>query len=88
MSKRYDEMNLEELKELASEMSYYALDLAQHLFFTKEMLAEEYKEKAYDKATKMAYNLAFCIFGGEDYPIDSSDLCVFGENGLEHPDLC
>lgn len=56
--KRYDEMTLEELKELVSVMSWAALDLAQDMNFSNEMLRRDLRASAYRRVCGDLYALS------------------------------
>ena len=81
--KHPDDMTREELITLVFAMSWAALDLAQHLYFTTKMLKEEYRKEAYKKATRMAYELVF-LWEVEPDENKNSGILIFGKNGLEH----
>jgi hypothetical protein len=75
-------MSRQELRDLVSDMGWAALDLAQHLSFTNEMLREEYRGEAYKKAQTMAYALANMPYS-ETQPRDPlGHVAVFGKDGL------
>ena len=57
-----NDMNKEQLRELVSDMSFEALDLAQDLHFSKEINGIEVD----DLIIKRLYDLAFMPFGDND----------------------
>lgn len=79
--KHLNDMDREELRDLVSAMSWAALDLKQHLQFTIDMLKDEYKENAYKKACKMAYDICQMPYQ-EPKPKSNFDISLFGEDGL------
>lgn len=82
--KHPNDMTRDELREIVSDMSWMALDLAQHLNFSNEALKEEYREEAYQRAEKMAYELSHYPYHGPDPEAPASPgVAVFGETGLE-----
>ena len=79
--KHPNDMNEEELRNLVWQMSSWALDLAQHLDFTNEMLKIQYRKEAYKWAVQMAWQICYAW----DYQPDTQGNCeiaFFGENGL------
>jgi len=65
------------LRELVFTLSYAALDLAQHLSFTNDMLAEEFRPNAYKQAESMAYAIV-----GLDSATTNS-IVIFDAMGLQ-----
>jgi hypothetical protein len=82
--KHPNDMDREELRELVSAMGMMALDLAQHIAFTNDMLKPELRAEAYKRGEAMAYELAHYPMDGprEDSP-RTPGIAVFGEGGLQ-----
>jgi hypothetical protein len=80
-------MSAEELRAIVEWMSTTALDLAQHLAFTNDMLAKEHRDAAYKRAEQWAYELTWLPYNGpgELAAGAGSGLAFFGEKGLEKP---
>ncbi|MEW6016440.1 MAG: hypothetical protein AB1760_00035 [Pseudomonadota bacterium] len=87
MAKHPNDMNREELRELVSAMGSLALDLAQHLRFSCEVLKPEYQAEAYARATQMAYDLAFYAYNENREEVGPNCIMVLGKDGVEfhHP---
>jgi hypothetical protein len=86
MSKHPKDMSREELREVVSAMSWAALDLAQHLNFTNEMLKPEFREEAYKRAERMAGELSSLPYAFDPAAQPNNDkfnVVVLGANGLE-----
>lgn len=81
MTKRPNEMTKEELLELVDTMSSWALDLAQHLDFTTNMLKVQYKKSAYQRAIQMAWQICYA-WDHEPEPEGNFSIHVFGQDGL------
>lgn len=64
--KHPNNMSKKELRELVSAMGWDALNLAQHLTSANNWLKEEYKEKAYRQAAKMAYEIVLLSIGDSE----------------------
>lgn len=82
--KHFRDMTIEELHDHLSTVSWMALDLAQHLDFTRQVLRRDLRAVAYARAEGMARDLAF-------YPLlpradKALDIVVFGSTGLTRPD--
>jgi len=80
--KRLQEMSKDELIEIIHDMRWSALDLAQHLVFTVDLLKPKYQKEAYKRATAMAYQLAF---PPDDKPTkhpEKFDINFFTADGL------
>ena len=77
----------EELRELVWDMANAALDLAQHLSFTHEMLREDLRDGAYEKAIKMAYDIVKMPDGDYKKRDPRCDVVFFGAEGLTRPDI-
>ena len=78
------DMTREELIALVGDLSWQALDLAQHLSFTNELLKPEYQLKAYQKACWMAYYLSTYAYEDDmQIPSGRASIAIFGEDGLE-----
>ena len=85
MNKHPKDMDADELRELVFDMAGLALDLAQHLNFTNEMLREDLQTDAYKRAEQMAYQLTWHPYTERGPRNDKLDIVVFGANGLERP---
>jgi hypothetical protein len=82
--KHPNDMDREELRELVGDMGLMALDLAQHLAFTNDMLRPELRADAYRRAQAMAYELsAFPHHGPRDDSPRTPGIAMFGEGGLQ-----
>ena len=84
--KHPNDLTADELRELVWEMSLAALDLAQHLAFTNDMLKAEYREEAYKTAERRAYELCYLTCQDPSIPL-TQGIAFFGEHGLEAPSL-
>jgi len=83
--KHIREMTREELINHVGTVSSLALDLAQHLHFTFQLLKPEYKEEAFKNACDMAYQLAFGAFYADGINSEAfASISVFGQGGLTH----
>ena len=77
-------MSRDELWAATIMMGWMALDLAQHLSFTNNLLALEYRAAAYKKAEKLAYEISNYPFFGFQYKrVLPEGLSIFGKTGLE-----
>jgi len=81
MKRHPNNMNKTQLKELVFAMSWAALDLAQHLWFTADFLDNKSKKKAYEKATQMAYDITKMPY--EKIEKSNIDVSFYGDTGLE-----
>ncbi len=77
----------EELRELVWDMANAALDLAQHLRFTHEMLRDDLKNGAYEKAIRMAYDIVKMPDSDYKKRDPRCDVVFFGAEGLTRPDI-
>lgn len=82
--RQYRDMTRDELVDLVGNMRWAALDLAQHLSFTNELLSppaeqdtiQPDRRAAYEQAQVMAYGLL------DDQPSHTAGVAAFGAQGL------
>jgi len=79
-NKHPNNMTKEELRELISDMSWRALDLAQHLDWTIDCLRVQYRRGAYERARSMAHEISDMPY--RNYEKSSGSVILFGAQGL------
>lgn len=81
----FSHMTEEQLRDFCSNLGWLALDLAQHLSFTRDMLRLDLRAGAYAKAQGMAYELSSLAINWKQP--ERFDVVVLGNTGLERPEL-
>src|SRR6185312_11019882 len=78
----FRDMSREELVEHCSDIGWMALDLVQHLDFTREMLRHDLRAHAYVRAERMAREIGDAACEPRKAPV-GFDVVLLGGNGLE-----
>lgn len=79
-----NDMSAEQLRATIRAMTSRSLDLAQHLNFSNQFLEGEGRDKAFEKAEKIAYELVDFPYNFDpDAPEPNIHIATYGSEGLD-----